>query len=463
MRTLIRELTHIATFDEEGREFADADILVDGRVIADIGPGLPDEGVNRVVDGRGLVALPGLINAHQHVWQLVSRSIPDFEYAEVEPIIGWVAIRPTEWWREGRFTPDSLRALARAAFAESLLGGVTTVADQHLFFPGDPETRGATVEPWMEGLIEAAAEVGIRLHAGRGTTTRGPDEGGPSHGAVLKESLDTILAHCQQLIERYHDPDPLARIRIDLAPSGVHLDGPEVFAAFLELADDHPGVGLHTHLYEVMDDIVSREVYGVSPWRFLQAHGWARDRVWVAHANAPPDEEIPEIAAAGVGVVHVITGDLRLLWGLAPIRRYREEGVKLGFGTTGASVAEAAHLLPDLRAAYLAHRVPKPPPDELLTVRDVFAMATRGSAACLGRTHLGSLAPGKAADIACWDTTTVDRVGVHDPLMSLLLGGLSHTASLVLVDGDVLVEDGRPTHLDLDEIARTARAAVPMD
>lgn len=454
MNILLRRVSYVVTCDAEGRELRDVDVLIKGRQIAALGPDLPVQRVDRILNGQGLVALPGFVNAHQHLYQGAMRALPGLERSLMDQWLAGVGAQSLRWWQAGRFGPDAVRAIARAVLLESLLGGITTTADQHYFFPGP------TPLPFVEATIEAAQELGVRLHACRGTITLGRSRGGAADDELV-EDVDSVVRHCQELIERYHDPEPFARTRVALAPCGVHVDAPEIFRAFAELAEDYEGVRLHTHLYERIDTEACRQRYGITPWQFLVKHGWANERVWVAHVNDPPPEEIPEFAAAGVGVVHMIAPDLRLGWGLAPVRAYLEAGVTVGFGTTGSASNDGSNVLGDLRVAALAHRMASPDPEHWPTARELVRMATAGSAACLGRSDLGVIEPGRAADLACWDLTTVDRVGIHDPVAGLLLTGLSDIARLVLVDGEILVEDGQPAQVDPREVALAARAVVP--
>lgn len=454
MKLLLKGFEHILTFDDDERELRGADILVDGRQIVGVGEDLTDPGVDRVIDGTGLVALPGLINAHQHLYQASLRALPELERAPMGPWLAGIGATCLRWWREGTYTPEMVGVVSRAILLESVLGGTTTVADQYYFYPG------GEVAPYLEETIEAAKEIGVRLHAGRGSITLGRTDGGTADD-VLVETVDGVLAHCQELIQNYHDPERMAMIRVALAPCGLHVDRPELFDETAALAAEHPGVRLHTHLYEKVDAQVCSDRYGMTPWRMLELHGWAGDRTWLAHVNDPPQEEIAEFAAAGTGVAHLIAPDLRLGWGLAPLRDFLDRGVRVGFGTTGSASNDGANMLGDLRLAALAHRPASEDPDRWPSARELLRMATRGSAACIGRDDLGALAPGYAADIACWDVSTVDRIGVHDPAAGLLLTGLSDAASLVLVNGDVLVEDGAPTRADPAVVARAARRVIP--
>jgi len=445
---LLRDCALVATFDDDGRELAGADVLVDGSVIAGVGPELQAPTDARVVDGSGLVVLPGLINAHQHLYQGATRAIPSLERALIGPWLAGLGAIVKQWWQAGRFEPEHVRAIATAVLTESLLGGVTTVADQHYFHPAG-ETR-----PYVEETIAAARDVGVRLHACRGTLTLGPDPD-------VVQSIDEVMRHCAALIDAHHDPAPGAMTRVALAPCGVHVDELALFDSLATLAEDRDGVRLHTHLYEKVDAEAARERYGRTPWELLVEHGWAQPRTWLAHVVDPPLREIDEMAGAGVSVAHLIAPDLRMGWGLAPVRAYLDAGVALGFGTTGSASNDGANVLGDLRVAALAHRSGSTDPAQWPSARELLRMATRGSAACLGRDDLGAIETGRCADLAAWDLRAVDRVGVHDPLAGLLLTGLSSKAAFVSVGGEILVEGGEPTTLDVNAIAARARAATP--
>jgi len=281
--------------------------------------------------------------------------------------------------------------------------------------------------------------------------TAGPDP-------EVTQTVDTVVSHCAGLIAGYHDPAPGAMVRVALAPCGVHVDQPGLFSELAALAADHDGVRLHTHLYEKVDDAVCRARYSCTPWELLVAHGWAQDRTWLAHMVDPPDHEIDEMAAAGVAISHLPAPDLRMGWGMAPVRRYLDAGLRVGFGTTGSASNDGADLLGDLRLTALAHR--SGPPERWLSARELLRMATRGGAACLGRDDLGQLTPGMQADLSAWDLRTVDRVGVHDPLAGLVMTGLSSAASLVVVGGRILLERGATKFLDTAAVAAAAAQAL---
>ncbi|MXV90918.1 MAG: amidohydrolase family protein [Acidimicrobiia bacterium] len=450
---LLRDIAVLLTFDDDDRELRDTDLRVAGGRIAEIGDLQPQDG-ETVIDASRLLVMPGLINAHQHLYQVGLRCVPELERVLLDDWLIGLGRVCMDWWRDGHFTPEAIATMARAGMVESLLCGITTVADQHYFFPG-----GVTA-PYIEATIEAAQEVGIRLNAGRGTMTYARSDGGEAPD-VACQSVDEVLRHSLELIDNCHDPDPLARIRIDLAPCGPHVDRLELFAAFAEIAAENPGVGLHTHLYEGVDTQFCRRRYGKSPWQVLGQAGWHDDKVWLAHMVDCPRGEIPDYASTGVGIVHLVAPDLRMGFRPAPVRWWLDGGCTVGFGTTGSASNDGGNQMGDMRLAALAHRQHSPDPERWLSARDLLAMSTRGSARCLSRPALGTITPGAGADIAAWDITTVDRVGVHDPVIGLLLTGLSDRADLVIAAGEVVVRDGRCVSVDEDEVAAAARTTLP--
>lgn len=448
MSLVLRDIAHLVTFDDADRELHGVDVVIEDGIITAVAAGAAAPPGAEVLDASHLLVLPGFVNGHQHLYQVGMRAIPELERALIGPWLGGLGARCLQYWREGRFDPATVAALARAGLVESALCGVTTVADQHYFFPG-----GGRSLPYVEAIIEVAAECGVRLNAGRGTLTlagSGPDP------AVI-QPLDEVLRHCSELIERHHDPAPYSMVRIDLAPCGVHVDELELFVRFAELAGDHPGVGLHTHLYEAVDTAFSTERYGRTPWQLVEEAGWARPGTWLAHMCDAPHHEIGAYAASGVGIVHLVAPDLRMGWGLAPLRAYLDAGCRVGFGTTGSASNDGANLLGDLRVAALVHRSGHQDPARWPTARELLRLATRGSAEVIGRPECGRIEVGAAADIAAWDLHRVDRVGVHDPVAGLVLTGLSDRAWMVIAAGEVLVREERFVRLDEASVAAEAR------
>lgn len=454
MRTLLRKLGYVVTFDDDERELEDADILVDGAAVAAVGRDLPTDNVDQVVEGRGLIAVPGLINSHNHLWEGGLRCLPEIERAHLVKWRTTMGRYAMDAWRSGRFTPNAVATIGRAVLLESLLGGVTTVADQYYHFPGDEP------QPFVEATAAAALEVGGRLQICRGSMTLGRS-GGSAVDDDLVQTIDEVLRHCSELIETHHDPKPFARIRVAVAPCGLHADHPDVFRPTAELALDHPGVTLHTHLYCKADAELAQQLWGKTPWEIISQRGWANDRVWLAHVVDPPTHEIGEFAAAGVKVSHSPACDSRMGYGLSPIRDFLDAGVTVGISTSGSGSNDGANVLADLRVGVVGHRNLIADPEDWPPIRRWLRMATRGSAECMGRTDLGVIAPAYAADISCWRMEGVDRIGIHDPVAGLVMTGLSNRADLVMVNGEIAVRDGRATLVDEEIVAQEVAAVFP--
>lgn len=452
MPVLLKGIAHLVTFDDEDHEFEDVDMLLGDGVVVAIGNHIHPPPNAEVVDASDLLVLPGLVNGHQHLYQVGFRAFPELERVDMG---GWLAGlhgRTLDAWKTAQFTPESVGLVATAGMVESLLSGVTTIADQHYIFPGGGS------DPYVESIIAGAIEVGVRLHAGRGSMTLGRAHGGSVADEVCQDMSD-VLDHAQGLIENHHDSDPLARIRIDLAPCGLHVDRLELYREFADLAAANPGVGLHTHAYQEYDTSFCLEKYKMTPWQLLGEVGWQRPGVWLAHMVDAPHHEIDEFAAAGVGIVHVPAPDLRLGWGLAPIRAYITAGCTVGFGTTGSASNDGCNQLGDIRLAALAHRTTDRDPTLWPSIRELLRLATRGSADCLGRPALGRLTPGSAADVAAWSLSSIDRVGVHDPVAGLVLTGISDRCELVVVAGKIVVRNGKCTTIDEAALAQRVKVA----
>jgi 8-oxoguanine deaminase len=443
---LIKNALVVATMDDEQDEIRDCDILIDGRSISQVGQSL-DVGVDEVIDARNCVVIPGLVNTHNHCFQALYRAIPETQRVH---FVDWITYLSTLWLRRPA-SPEAVYAAARLNFAELVLTGSTTTADQHYLYPeGQPSD-------YVDRTIEAAREIGIRFHPARGCVTMGRSSG----GLVADEFSQTegdVLKHASDLIARYHDPEPYAMVRIVLAPLGLYSDTKEVYEEMAALARDHSGVGLHTHLHEVADEQFTRERYGLRPLDVMKEVGWLGRDVLFYHVVAPhlTDEEIDLLARSSTSVSHCPVSDLRVGYGLAQMFEFVEAGVPVCFGTTGPASNSGADLLIEMKLALLVHRVRFAEPDHWPSARDILWMATRGGAAALGRDDIGAIEPGKAADLAVFDLSRLDMAGQHDPVAALLFQGSCHFTKATIVNGQVVARDGRLVTADQEAITRDA-------
>ncbi|OFX23406.1 MAG: 8-oxoguanine deaminase [Anaeromyxobacter sp. RBG_16_69_14] len=444
---LIRDAAVVATFDDEGREVPDASILIRGSRIEAIGPAseLP-RGADEVIDARGHLVTPGLVNTHHHMSQSLTRAIRAVQDAE---LFSWLRGLYPIW---AHLTPEMIRVSTQIAMAELLLSGCTTSSDHLYIFPDGVK---------LDDSIEAARLTGMRFTAARGSMSVGHSRGGLPPDDVV-ESEDGILADTQRVIERYHDGGNGSMLQIAVAPCSPFSVSQELMVESARLARAL-GVRLHTHLAENDHDVAyTREKFGRTPAEYAEDLEWVGDDVWHAHCVKLDDAGIARFAATGTGVAHCPASNMRLASGIARVRAMRDAGVAVGLGVDGSASNDGGHMVGEARLAMLLQRVgialepfgcDRGP--AAMTARDALAIATRGGAEVLGRRDIGHLAPGMCADLALFDLGALAFAGgaVHDPVGALLLCA-SPGAAYTIVDGKVVVRKGRLTTFDLECVVR---------
>ncbi|HKE98447.1 MAG TPA: 8-oxoguanine deaminase [Actinomycetes bacterium] len=443
---LIRGAELVATCDRDRRELPGAWVAASGGVITAVGTG-PEPAADQVLDAGGCLVTPGLVNTHHHLYQNLTRSFG--------PVAGGTLF---EWLRGlyplwARLDEEASWLAAWVGLAELALGGCTTTSD-HLYVA--PAGGG---DLWS-AEIAAAADLGLRFHATRGSMSLSVKDGGLPPDQVVQDE-DAILADCERLIGRHHDPAPGAMVRVGIAPCSPFSVSPSLMRAAAELAE-RLDVRLHTHLAEDRDEEAwCLERFGRRPVEQLEEVGWLTPRAWVAHCIYPSGAEVARLGAAGVGVAHCPSSNMLLGGGgFAPVRELRAAGSPVGLGCDGSSSNDAASLWLEARTALLLGRQRLGPAG--MTAREVLDIATRGGAACLGRAgELGELTPGAAADVACWPLGGVAHAGaLTDPVEAWLRCGPS-AARHTVVAGRPLVRDGALTAPGVqDALDRHRRAAA---
>ncbi len=473
---LIHNATCIATFDHndpaKGRELNNASLFVRDKLIEWIGPTaeLPSalrDAADEVIDARGYLVTPGLVNTHHHMYQSLTRAIPGVQDAE---LFSWLRGLYPIW---AGLTPEMVQVSTQVAMAELLMSGCTTSSDHLYLYPNGVR---------LEDSIEAAQQIGMRFVATRGSMSVGQSQGGLPPDRVV-EPEDAILKDSQRLIETWHDASHGAMVQIALAPCSPFSVSPALMKQSAELARSFKGLGvrLHTHLAENDHDIAySREKFNMTPAQYAQELGWLGEDVWHAHCVKLDDQGISLFAATGTGVAHCPCSNMRLASGIAPIRRMVNAGVPVGLGVDGSASNDGAHMVNEARQALLLARVGRAlsapetrngttffgcdlGPAEM-TARDALHLATRGGAQVLGRRDIGHLAVGMCADLALFDLRTLGFAGgaVHDPVASLLLCA-SPQAAYTVVNGRVVVREGQLTSVNLGPlIERHNRLALQL-
>lgn len=298
----------------------------------------------------------------------------------------------------------------------------------------------------LDDEIEAALEIGVRLHAMRGAMSIGESAGGLPPDALV-ETEHAIIKDCLRVIAAHHDPRPGAMIRVGIAPCSPFSVSRELMRDAAIVAREQ-GVMLHTHLAENGEDVAySHEKFGCRPGQYAEDLGWTGPDVWHAHCVQLNAGEIDLFARSRTGVAHCPCSNMRLGSGIAPVRAMRDAGVNVGLGVDGSASNDSAHLLNEARQAMLLQRVGLGA--DAMSAREALEIATLGGARTLGRDDLGSLEPGKRADFAAFDLSVTDMAGAWDPVAALVLCGPAK-AAFTYVEGRAVVVQGRLAGIDLD-------------
>jgi cytosine/adenosine deaminase-related metal-dependent hydrolase len=432
-------------FTGAGPELEGGWVFARDGLIAEVGSG-PPPAADEQLHLPNCVAAPGLVNAHDHMYQWATRGyVPD------GGLFGWLRALYPVW---AQIDAGTVRIAARAAMARLLLSGCTLSTDHHYVFP-----RGRT--GIFEALVETARELGLRFHPCRGSMSLGESKGGLPPDSVVEDE-DAILADTEEKIRRFHDPAPGAMCRVVVAPCSPFSVTPELMRESAALARRH-GVRLHTHLAETLDEErFCLERFGKRPLELMQDLGWTGEDVWFAHGIHFNDEEVSDVAATGTGVAHCPSSNLRLGAGVCRVADLVRAGAKVGLGVDGAASNEDSSLAMELHQALLLARgrAAMQGGSEAATALDArgaWRLATAGGAACLGRDDCGTLEPGKCADVAFFRLDDLAHAGIDDPLAAIALAPPAR-AETVVVSGKVVVRDGRLLTGDEEQIAREIAA-----
>jgi cytosine/adenosine deaminase-related metal-dependent hydrolase len=437
---LIRHAALLVTMDAQRREIADGAVFARDGVIVSVGPTpeLPVE-ADVVVDASDQIVTPGLVNTHHHMYQTLTRVVPA---AQDRSLFGWLQALYPIW---SRLTPEMAHASTQLAAAELMLSGCTTSSDHLYLYPNG--TR-------LDDTLHAAAEIGLRFHAARGSMSVGVSQGGLPPDAVVEDEA-AILRDTQRLIAAFHDPARHAMQRIVVAPCSPFSVSRELMRDAAVLAREH-GVSLHTHLAENDHDIAyTREKFGCTPAEYAEQLGWLGADVWHAHCVKLDAAGIALFARTGTGVAHCPGSNMRLGSGIAPIRALRDAGVPVGLGVDGSASNDSGHLLAEARLGLLLQRVGSGA--TAMSAREMLEIATLGGARVLGRDDIGALAPGMAADLVSLPLDEVGLAGAdHDPLAALLFCSVPRVRHSV-INGRVVVSDGELTTLETPRLVERQR------
>ena len=438
MRTWIKD--PLAIFAQGGER----GVVIEGTRIAErVGKGRTPERLDTVFDASRHVVLPGLVNAHHHFYQTLTRAHPE---AINKPLFAWLVSLYPIW---SRLKPGHLGLAARLALAELLLSGCTTAADHHYLYP-------AGLENAVDIVVEEARALGMRMTVSRGSMNLSVKDGGlPPDGVVQDE--ETILKDSERVLSLFHDPKPGAIIRIALAPCSPFSIAKDLMTESARLAERYD-CQLHTHLCETDDEErFCLKMYGLRPVDLLEETGWMSSRVWLAHGIHFSESEIARLGRAGVGVCHCAASNMVLASGVCRTCELEAAGAPLGLGVDGSASNDSSNMMEAVRHALMIGRLRYGAGK--VTHLDVLRWATEGSARCLGRVDIGKIEEGREADLALFTLDEARFSGAHDPLAALVLCG-AHRADRVMIAGEWRVVDGQPVGLDLAELVAAHKAAA---
>lgn len=432
---VIKNIHTLVTMDEDRRVLRDAWVLVRGNVIDSVGTGTAPA-ADQEINARGHIVMPGLVNTHHHFFQTLLRGVPSMQNHELFP------------WLEDLYllmagmTDEMVDVSTRVAVAELMLSGCTTAQDHSYLHVNDMK---------FETEIEAARDLGVRFHLSRGSFDVGQSQGYLPPDEVV-EDHDEILADCETLIQGYHEKERFGMVRIELAPCSPFSVTESLMERSAEMAEKY-GVGLTTHLCETHDEEqFCLDKFGKTPVQFASDLGWMGDRTWYAHFVHASDENIDLMASTGTGVAHCPGSNARLGSGIARIHEMLRKGVKVGLGVDGSASNDSSHLLAEARLALLFQRAKYGA--DALTASQALEIATLGGAQVLGRDDIGALKPGMAADLIGVDLDQLGYAGgMHDPVAAVVLCEPGNV-DFSVVNGRVVVEDGRIPGLDMEQLKR---------
>jgi cytosine/adenosine deaminase-related metal-dependent hydrolase len=454
MSTLLIKNAYIVTVDDHQREIPNGAIFIRDGFIEEVAhvSDLRNSAADEVLDLSGHVVLPGLVNTHHHFYQTLTRAVPAAQDAN---LFNWLKTLYPIW---ARLTPDDIFISTQTALSELALSGCTTASDHLYLFPNGSK---------LDDELAAASEIGLRIHASRGSMSLGESKGGLPPDSVV-DTEESILKDSQRLIQKYHDPKPGSHAQIVLAPCSPFSVTGDLMKESAKLAREY-GVHLHTHLAETEDEEqFCLQKFGHRPVGYMQSVDWVGADVWFAHAVWVNDAEIQVFAKHNCGVAHCPTSNMRLASGIAPVKEYRKAGVNVGLGVDGSASNDGSHLLAEVRNAMLLSRVREgmtgyslsnDPNRKLMTAREAIHLGTRGGAAVLGRTDIGSLEVGKCADFFAIDLNRIEFTGMHDPVSAVVFGQ-SVRVDYTVVGGKFIVKEGQLVTVDEPKlIAKHNKAA----
>ncbi len=440
-KVLIKNAQAIVSCDEKDTVYKNTDILIEGQMIVEIGENLSAEGVDEIIDAANKFIYPGLVNTHHHFFQTFIRNTIKVDYPNMT-VPEWLdKIYPIF----KMVNNDVIYYSSLTAMADLLKHGCTTAFDHQYCY-----TTATGKEP-VDRQMEAAKLLGIRYHAGRGTNTLPRSEGSTMPEEML-ETTDEFIKDCQRLIEKYHDPKPFSRQQIVVSPCQPLNCYKDTFTESVKLARSF-NVHLHTHLGEGENEIIEQR-WGMRSLNWCEEIDFIGEDVWFAHGWEMNDDELDRLAKYKTGISHCPAPAVLGGFPILDLKKFKEKGVLASLGCDGSATNDSSNLLDSLRMAYLMQAFHSKERGGCISPYELLKIATTSGAKTLGRTDIGSLEAGKAADLFMIDTNKLELTGTwHDPANLLARGGVTGPVWLTMVGGEVVAREGRLVNIDEEKLA----------
>jgi len=438
---LIKNVKEIVTMDKERNRLQGYNLLIKDNKISKIACDIkfPAE---EIIDGSDYFLYPGLINTHHHFYQTLTRNIPQVQNVE---LFDWLKHLYPIW---SRLTPNAVYYSGLVAMGELLKTGCTTTIDQFYVFP-----KGQSKE-LVDEEFRAAQEIGIRFHGSRGSMSLSEKDGGLPPDEVV-QTEEEILFDSQRVIEKFHDYKPFAMQRVILAPCSPFSVTEDLLRESIKLARNCK-VESHTHLAETKDeDGFCQKTFGLQPLRYMEKVGWLGNDVWFAHCVHLSESEIDLLAKTGTGVAHCPVSNQKLASGAANIPYMLKKKVPVGLAVDGSASNDSSNMIAELKAAFLMHRLIYG--ISSISAEEVLAMATNGGRDILNQPEVGSIEEGKAADMFLINTKRLGFAGgLSDSVSALVTCGDSQIVDITIVNGKIVVRDGRLITIDEEKVVENA-------
>jgi 8-oxoguanine deaminase len=439
MRTWIRDPLAILAPNAPRGLVVEDNLIVE--LVDTAGPKTP---CDATFDASRYVIIPGLINTHHHFFQTLTRAHPA---AINKPLFPWLQALYPIWG--AKLDRDNFRLGVRLALTELLMSGCTTASD-HLYAFTHDMADAVDIE------VEEASQLGIRIAIARGAINlRFP--GDLLADERLMQDHDVVIADCERVLAKYHNPASGSACTVALAPCAPFNVTRELMIDTAKLAAQYD-CRLHTHLGETIDENeYCLHHYGCRPLDYVEQLGWLTDRVWVAHGIHFSDDEVARLGRHRVGVCHCPTSNTVLASGICRTKELEAAGAIVGLGVDGSASNDSSNMMEAVRHAMMIGRLRYEASE--VTHLDALRWATDGSAHCIGRSDIGAIAVGMQADLAFFDLDELRFSGAGDPIAALVLCG-AHRAERVMVGGAWRIVDGAPPGMDLAQLRDEHGAAA---